>query len=638
MSNKRYPKDLAITLQDFEVSGWKEAVDQALSENYPMLSQSLSEAAHIAIELGQLKTGKILWLLADACSMVLSPSKDREDPFKPYIDFATRRTVTTDSFLDADITFFTEIADAIDHILLKARIADLLWLRCSPPDRIKFALKAIDAYSSLPLNADSWGANEQDCWQRAITLTLKLGKGARDKLDALETTIIQKFNTATFNDGYFKLRLADFLTVNKLRRGYHSNIASQLETLGREFEQNVQLNLARDCFSAAAELYYKLSDGVKEAEMFVAQAECWVKDATLRSSSESPNHIETLMLYESAIHAYRSIPGAQRSIHNVEERVAELRTYLSNAGEHSLNEMKSLKTGEINISQLIENSINAVTGKDAHSAMFSFANVYRGINKDALQSDAIQRMGQFPMLALLSQSMLGSDGRIIAKRPSFTYGEEPEKDKIVIRSEMIREYGTIMEVVVRGKIWPALEVLQHEHRFRESDFIAMAKNSYMIPKERASLFAKALFAGYERDFITALHLLIPQIEHIVRVHLKQAGAQTANIDTEGIVNENGMSTLMALKMADQVFGENLAFELRSLFCDAFGPNLRNELAHGLLEENECDSYISIYAWWFALRLTLNPWMYSTGGTTRQNENSEVNNEQTPTTESSTEQS
>ena len=60
-----------------------------------------------------------------------------------------------------------------------------------------------------------------------------------------------------------------------------------------------------------------------------------------------------------------------------------------------------------------------------------------------------------------------------------------------------------------------------------------------------------------------------------------------------------MSTLIELPEVEQVFGKNLAFELKALYCDPFGPNLRNELAHGLLEENACVSTYAVYAWWLA---------------------------------------
>jgi hypothetical protein len=209
---------------------------------------------------------------------------------------------------------------------------------------------------------------------------------------------------------------------------------------------------------------------------------------------------------------------------------------------------------------------------------------------------------------MMSSSMVSRDGRVIAKRPPMSRNGEPtDSDEIAIRAEMIRHYRTLIELAVQGSILPGRETLLLEHRLREVDFVGLADNSPIVPKDRVQLFGKALFAGYEGDFVTALHVLVPQIEHMVRVHLKQAGAKTTNLDRDGIEHENGMSTLMEIEQADSVLGKDIAFELRALFCDAFGPNLRNELAHGLLDDDACHSAPSIYAWWFGLRLVFLSW-------------------------------
>ena len=68
---------------------------------------------------------------------------------------------------------------------------------------------------------------------------------------------------------------------------------------------------------------------------------------------------------------------------------------------------------------------------------------------------------------------------------------------------------------------------------------------------------------------------------------------------------------MALPEAEKIFGANLSFEIRALFCDAFGPNLRNELAHGMLDDEACQSIFSVYAWWFGLRLIFNTFWSAT---------------------------
>jgi hypothetical protein len=201
---------------------------------------------------------------------------------------------------------------------------------------------------------------------------------------------------------------------------------------------------------------------------------------------------------------------------------------------------------------------------------------------------------------------MSQDGRVIAKRPGLSLSaESSDGDEVTIRAEMIQNYGILIGIVVQGDIWPALEILWLEHRLHEADFVGLASQSPIVPKDRVRLFGKALFSGYDGDFVTALHLLVPQLEHLVRHHLKQSGAKTTMLDVNGIENEIGLSSLMDLPEVERIFGVNLSFEIRGLFCDPFGPNLRNELAHGLLDDEACQSIYAVYAWWFGLRLIFN---------------------------------
>lgn len=74
MNSERYPKDLVITEQDFHESGWKKVLESATREGYSSMRQSFSYAARQAMDYGGLPTHcKVLWLLADSCSMTLSP-------------------------------------------------------------------------------------------------------------------------------------------------------------------------------------------------------------------------------------------------------------------------------------------------------------------------------------------------------------------------------------------------------------------------------------------------------------------------------------------------------------------------------------------------------------------------------------
>jgi hypothetical protein len=604
MIAERYPTDLVITVQDFGACRWKEALAGTTREGYSSMWQAFSAAARQSMEEGQQSHGKSLWLLADACSMMLSP-KSANEPFKPFTVMEGRRSVIPDDLPDPDIAFFAQIVDGVDDPWLKARLADLVWTRQTPRD-VRFALAAIDAYRSIPLDTETWVRGGRECWERAISLARMLRAGAGHRLMEMQTAINAVFDATTRGDGFLALWLAELLVSNGLGRDHRTVIAQKLELLARTFDGEGDLHRAREYFRASSEWFKTAGDEAKSAEMTVALAEGWVKEAVARVSSENPSHMVASSFYENAIQAYRTIPRSERTIHRVDDRIVELRTHLNESGEKSLHEMGVIKSPGVDISQLVENARNAVRNKSPLDALKAFANLHRGENAKQLRQNAIERLRNHPLQALFAATVMSRDGRVIAKRPGMGLGSTlSEEDEIVIRSEMIRDYGILVGIVVQGDIWPALEVLLLEHRLREADFIGLASQSPIVPKGRERLFGKALFAGYDRDFVTAIHLLVPQIEHMVRVHLKRAGAKTTTLDINGIENENGLSTLMDLSETEKVFGEDLSFELKALFCDSFGPNLRNELAHGLLDDDACQSVYAIYAWWFGLRLVFN---------------------------------
>jgi hypothetical protein len=323
-------------------------------------------------------------------------------------------------------------------------------------------------------------------------------------------------------------------------------------------------------------------------------------------SSAQPSHMVAASFYENAIQTYRSIPRSKRAMHRVDGRIAELHRHLHEAGERSLDEMGIITSPSIDITEFIEKARNAVRDKAALDALAAFANIYRGSRVAEVRESAETMLREAPLQALVSGTYMSRDGRVIAKRPGLGFGDaHSDEHQATLWAEMIKYYGMGLSLVVQGDIWPALEVLVLEHRLRESDFVAITTGSPIVPTGRERLLGKALFAGYEKDFVVALHLLVPQIEHMVRWHLKAAGIKTTTLDQDGIENENGLSTLMDLPEATQIFGEDVSFELKALFCDAFGPNLRNELAHGLLDDEAFQSVDAIYAWWFGLRLVFN---------------------------------
>ena len=135
----------------------------------------------------------------------------------------------------------------------------------------------------------------------------------------------------------------------------------------------------------------------------------------------------------------------------------------------------------------------------------------------------------------------------------------------------------------------------------------MVSNNPFVPPGRENLFIKGLYAGLIGDFITSTHILIPQIENSVRYLLSNRGAITSGIDTKnnGIQKEDNLNaTLFPSKYPQiaSIFDEDTLFDLQGLLIEKSGSNLRNRMAHGLINDNEFSSPIFSYLWWVTLRL------------------------------------
>lgn len=599
----RYPEGTIATADDLRTSRMNAAIASASSEGYASIWQALSSAAATALDEGRPAEAKALWLVTDAASMMLKP-KSVNEPFAPMTVFGDRRSAVASDFSPDDLGIFAAVAAEVADHHVRARLSDVVWL-CGSPRDANFARIAIDAYRAIPLTADTWARDVRDCWERAIALCLQLRAGAGSRLEEIKASLLAIFDANIGIDGFFALSVSRLLFENNLGRSRGREIADRLAYRGNELAE-VSNNEARAYLEAAALWYGRLPEEALQADMTCAVAETWAREAASRASADQPSNMVAASFYENAIQTLRRVPRSLRADRAVDQRLTELYVLLEKAGKDSLGEMGVVSSGTIDISELVEAAQASVQGKDLSGALLALCNVHRGAQKSKLKESAERMLREHPLQALFDSTHISRDGRVVAKRPGFGFGSADSAEyQVTLWAEMVKHYSMEIGLIVQGQLLPALEVLLLEHRVREADLEYMLCNSPIVPSGRASLFAKGLFAGFERDLASALHLLVPQVEHLVRWHLKATGVKTTTLSRDGIETENGLSTLMDLPEVISIFGDDLAFEFKALFCDAFGPNLRNEVAHGLLDMASCQTAQTFYAWWLVLRITFN---------------------------------
>lgn len=595
----RPPITLApITPEEFLASGYEGIVEESPDAGYSGMWTMFRRAAEAAEAAGDGKA-RVLGLLADVTSMMLSSDIPGE-PFKPLSSFAGRRSAIPSDLRD-HVDLFAAVAAEIKNRLLRARLADLVW-ELDRTHGQQFSQLAIDAYREAKPDPANWFRGERQIWARALDLARRLGRHDGGRLAEMEATLLAAFDGAAADgaDNNGALRFAQLLDLHKLGRKKARAIAERLAGVALARTAAADHFGARVYFEVAGRWYTIAGDRFGVTDMTIAEAESWAGEAAQRDVAPGSAAVVADFL-EKAINLLRMVPAARRAALGLNARIDALRLQLLDAGERAVGEMQTFTTQGPDIGACIDAAVTAVQGKSAVDGLRAFCAIYGGpvaVNHRTAAEDLLKGS---PLRELFAGSLFSGDGRVIKKTPAAGGANAAEEHAAWVWGQMVGDFNQTTVPMIVHLVVRSLDVLRLEHNLQLDDFVMLARNSAIVPPDRAFLFGKGLYAGYCWDFVTALHILLPQIENLVRFHLKHAAEHTTKLE-DGISHEVGLSSLVTKGKMIPVFGENLTFEIRAVFCDASGPNLRNELAHGLLSERACESAAGIYAWYFALRI------------------------------------
>jgi len=592
---------------------WREADRETSYHALSKRLRALSETAHLE---GNDAEAAALKLLAALCDMRLD-SVSGDGPFHPAIVMNGRRTLLPEDLSEVEVAGVAALSKEADvPPLLRARLADVAWLTARPREP-EHARAAIDAYRASPLTSAHWFDGGREELFRAIQLCRELGRDCLERLAAIEVVLLEfVLRGPTDSAGVLKAT-ANMLARSGMGRDQRLEIASRLQRMAGEVEQPGDWHSPRELHLEAANWFALAGKEEDAARERSRAADMWIREAEFYESRGGTGYMLAAAPYEAAVQLLRSIPRKHRGSLNVDTIISELRRRIRENNQRSVDMMESFSGEPVDIREMVESSRRAVAAKDPWQALSAFVRFTRPPAPVRLREEAEASMKEFPLQTLFSSARFSSDGRLVARSPGLNVGEKNSAAwEQAVNERAVQNLTMYQSLVVQGGILPALDVMNLEHRFTEGDFIALADRSPLVPRGRERMVGRGLCAGFRRDFAVAVHLLAPQLEHIVRVHVVAAGGETRTLDASGLECEIGLGALVGLPQVERVFGATLAFELRAVFCDAAGSNLRNNVAHGLLDDDEMVSAASVYAWWFCLRLVMLPLLEKAGADVR----------------------
>ena len=580
-----------------------EEISNKINEVFNTLS---SEKAHslirISTALNQIsnanpdsKLKKTLTLLANICSLIFN-LESRNDPFQHYISIGNNRSFSPIDLKDEEILFLSNIVNEDFPPILKARIADILWTYSKPKNK-KHSEIAIENYISMNVFDDFFEPDVYVFWERAVMLAKQTKNSSL--IEKIKSKLLNEIDHPSTSWDFHLLKIIEIFDNTDLDKGLNHKLAEKLLEKQKEFNHEKQFHIAEKYLESATKLFKK-ADNAEDSYRslaFLAQATENHGDYRKNESAMVANSF-----YKLALQRYRQIPNSYRKTLQIDQKLDLIQEKITQSGLIITDELQLISTKEMDISQLQEQSINHVKNKEsALESLLYFAGV-SSCNFESIWKSTENYIQNSVVSSLFGATSVSVDGRKFSSIPPLAL-DGNNRDEVILKST-IKNFGIHMHLAVKGCILPALEQIKKEHLFPKEFLIQLCKLSAIVPDKREILVANALYQGFEWDFRSAIHLLAPQVENIVRQLLKQNGLVTTHTDQDDIENEMGLSSLVNMDQARGILGDDLWFELQAVFTDSLSANLRNEVGHGLLDDDTSNSRYSVYAWWMVLRLII----------------------------------
>lgn len=568
------------TLADFQALDWEAAISRATGRTcdsfYVPFCGLIEKAEQISPAAAACAR-----MLVCICGLHLH-ADNLHEPFQP--------TLAVAALGEDDLTFLRSIESVIGNAELRARIQDLIWLRGRA---FPSARAAIESYiESAEAMYESDGIAATDRIERAMRLALSLKQ--TDQLQKIATLIRRHLIEEQPQLNFIAARLAERL----LETGWQdaASVVVRCHELAERAANDGNFLLRRRLLELAAAWCERANDPEKRRELLVQHAESYVVEAELLAKKENISFGQPAHLIECAITAFRKLPDAKQRI----ESLFRLRDQYNS---RFISQMVPLSE-ELKLHELHERARQHVTNDDVHSAILALAFISKSQSVVQLRNEVAKSNERYLSRQIFGTTMFGATGRTAGRAaPHATNGSESSPAFLDV---MFRQAALGRIVTVKGLIEPARLHLADQHHIRAEDVVPFVWNNPMVPMGREPLFLEGLVAGFRGNHVISNHILIPQVEHLIRSLLYAHGKRTSTYSTSGIEKENDLNTTLVDPGLNKILGEDLVFDLRGLLVEPFGSNLRNEMAHGMREYGGFFTVESVYCWWLTLHLLCLP--------------------------------
>lgn len=529
-------------------------------------------------------------ILASVASMMFDPS-DSVEPYKARFFFEDKRGIIPNDFPKEILEILRDFYLEIDNKFLKAKIADLLWIRkVGKIDSLIIAISNFKDTGELLIKK-----NDLDDAIKVFHRSLYLCSSVRKSNSNVQVLFLDTVNllqqiclSAPDITGWY-LRLIDMLIdfapkdidLEKLKKLLERSIINAQKDKSYFLEERLYCSLLR--------LSNLMKDKELTNEIYKEISKCFLKQA------EGKHGLVAASFVKRAIESLRNVKDSRNERISLYEL---MRDYQRDGMESSY----VIPRPSLEVKEVQEIVTQKVLGKDLFDTLMRFA-VYINFPEDigTLKEQVEEELKNTSLLSdIFSSEYIDHDAIPVAKIPPKTSDQNSEK----ISEILVKKLQDRHEYSVVNKIYPMLCSIIQSYHLDEEYFYDLFRNNPFIPEGHLSYFAKGIFAGFRGDFLTACHLLVPQIENSLRSILEYYGKEPTTLYEDDTQERDALKKLLNNSIIQESLTLKISENLRILLLDKVYGDHRNQISHGYMPSNYYYKVPSIYLWWLIFHILM----------------------------------
>lgn len=186
-----------------------------------------------------------------------------------------------------------------------------------------------------------------------------------------------------------------------------------------------------------------------------------------------------------------------------------------------------------------------------------------------------------PLLSMIKSVIVRSDGQ-----PEAVVDPDDEEGTLHHQINQYMAFG-------QGILHQCLKRLFEKFSASAKDVVSFVYQSPIFLESRRALLQSGVQAYFDGDFIKAIHVLVPQVEDTLRSLAARSGIPVYKTvrGASGITDVKSMNNILEDQRVRNMLTEDLWRYLTVLYIDRRGLNLRNDLAHGLVNTESFNTLI-----------------------------------------------